>query len=77
MTIDFLESIPDEQVSRRKPIPRAAGFEDLLESIPLERVSLYSYDRAPSINEILDAWREGSNGVAASLAVCPRMSHAG
>lgn len=62
-TIGFLESIPDEQASRRKPIPEAASFEDLLQSIPDERVILYSYDRAPSINEILDAWREGSNGI--------------
>ena len=59
-TIDFLESIPDGGVRRRKPILEPAGFEDFLESIPLERVSLYSYDRAPSINELLDACREGS-----------------
>lgn len=61
-TIDFLESIPDEQASRREPMPEGTGFEDLLESIPLEQVRLHSYDRAPSINEILDALREGSGG---------------
>jgi len=62
LTIDFLESIPDERESRGKPLPEAAGLKELLESIPGEQVSLYSYDRAPSINDLLAAFSKGSGG---------------